>query len=164
MSANPVVVLKDLKKSCGDCTVCCSGALSGEAHGHAFFKGRPCFFVTTKGCSIYEDRPESPCKSFKCGYLSENFFPEYMRPDISGALTTMRVFKYTEKVMQDDKEVEVEKFIPYMHVIDYKHTMDAATLMWFIEKYMVNSIPNLLLDIKGGIRKVGRPDFMAKLP
>lgn len=161
MSDKPIVFLKEVNKSCGDCTVCCSGALRGEAHGHHFYKGRECFFVTKSGCGIYESRPESPCKSYKCGYLSEPFFPEWMRPDICGALATPRVHRYTEKVMQDDKEVEVEKFIPYMHVMDYNYTMDAKTLLWFIEKHIEGSIPNLLLEIKGGMHRIGRPDFMA---
>ena len=156
----PVIMIKDLKKSCGSCTACCSGALFGEAHGHAFFKGRPCFFVTEKGCGIYEDRPESPCKTYKCGYLAEPFFPEWMRPDLSGVLATQRVHTYKEKVKEGDQEVERDVHIPYMHLTEYTKPMSGKALMWFMQQYLAGLIPNLLIDIEGGHHRIGRPDFM----
>ena len=147
-----VMFVKDLKKSCGACTACCSGALRGEAHGHHFYKGRPCFFLTEKGCGIYENRPESPCVTYKCGYLAEPFFPEWMRPDLSGALATPRVHEYVE-----DNET---KHIPYMYVMEYGRPLSGKALMWFVEKYFAGDIPNLLIDIEGGVHKIGRPDFL----
>ena len=159
MSA-PVVVVGDLKKSCGDCTACCSGALSGEAHGHHFYKGRPCFFITKKGCSIYENRPENPCVSFKCGFLSEPFFPEWMRPDLCGILATMRVMKTKVTVTKDGAETEEEKFIPYMQLLEYGQPMTAKALWWFIQKHLTGKIPNLLIDIEGGQHRMGSLDFL----
>jgi hypothetical protein len=159
MSA-PVVVVGDLKKSCGDCTACCSGALSGEAHGHHFYKGRPCFFITKKGCSIYENRPENPCVSFKCGFLSEPFFPEWMRPDLCGILATMRVMKTKVTVTKDGAETEEEKFIPYMQLLEYGQPMTAKALWWFIQKHLTGEIPNLLIDIEGGQHRMGSLDFL----
>jgi len=159
MSA-PVVVVGDLKKSCGDCTACCSGALSGEAHGHHFYKGRPCFFITKKGCSIYENRPENPCVSFKCGFLSEPFFPEWMRPDLCGILATMRVMKTKITVTKDGAETEEEKFIPYMQLLEYGQPMTAKALWWFIQKHLTGEIPNLLIDIEGGQHRMGSLDFL----
>lgn len=158
----PVVMIKDLNKSCGTCTACCSGALAGEAHGHHFYRGRPCFFLTTTGCGIYESRPDTPCKSYKCGYLSEAFFPEWMRPDLSGALATGRVHSYKEKVQAEDgTESEVDRYIPYMHVMGYQQPLSGKALMWFIEQHLAGGIPNLLIDIEGGLHRVGRPDFLA---
>ena len=159
MSA-PVVVVGDLKKSCGDCTACCSGALSGEAHGHHFYKGRPCFFITKKGCSIYENRPENPCVSFKCGFLSEPFFPEWMRPDLCGILATMRVMKTKVTVTKDGAETEEEKFIPYMQLLEYGQPMTGKALWWFIQKHLTGEIPNLLIDIEGGQHRMGSLDFL----
>lgn len=163
MTDKPIVFLKEAKKECGGCTACCSGALSGDAYGHEFYRGRPCFFVTQKGCGIYESRPDTPCKSFKCAYLTEAFFPEWMRPDISGALATPRVHKYTEKVKDGDKEVEVERLIPYMLVVSHNTTapMAAKTLFWFVQKYFEGLIPNLMIDIEGRSHRIGKPDFMA---
>jgi hypothetical protein len=160
----PVTLIKDLKKSCGDCSACCSGALSGQAHGHFFFKGRPCFFLKESGCSIYEDRPENPCVSYKCGYLSEPFFPEWMRPDQCGFIATQRVHKYVEKVKDGDNERDEERVIPFMQLIEYQGPTSAKALWWFIEKHLEGSIPNMLIEIDGGYQRMGSMDFLrAKL-
>jgi len=162
--ANQIVVVSDLKKSCGECTACCSGALSGKAHGHYFFKGRPCFFLKQGGCSIYENRPESPCVSYRCGYLSEAFFPEWMRPDKCGFIATPRVHKYVEKVKDGDTERDEDRFIPYMQLVEYGGPSTAKALWWFIEKHLEGSIPNLMIEIEGGFHRMGHLDFLnAKL-
>lgn len=156
----PVVVIGDLKKSCGECTACCSGALSGEAHGHYFYKGRPCFFLTGKGCGIYENRPENPCVSFKCGYLSENFFPEWMRPDKCGILATLRIMKTKVMVEKDGAQVEEERQLPYMFLVEYQQPMSGRALWWFIQKHLEGSIPNLLIEIDGGHHRMGSREFL----
>ena len=156
----PVIVVGDLKKTCGDCTACCSGVLSGEAHGHYFYKGRPCFFLTQKGCSIYANRPENPCVSFKCGYLSEAFFPEWMRPDLCGILATTRVMRSTVMVTKDGAEVEEERHIPYMHLVEYGKAMTGKALWWFIQKHLQGEIPNLLIDIEGHHHRMGSLEFI----
>lgn len=158
--ATPVVVVKDIKKECGSCTACCSGALSGQAHGHYFFKGRPCFFLKEKGCSIYEDRPENPCVGYRCGYLAEPFFPEWMRPDKCGFIATPRVHKYVEKVKDGDVEKDEDRFIPYMQLVEYGNNSSAKHLWWFIEKQLEGSIPNLLIEIDGGFHRMGQIDFL----
>jgi hypothetical protein len=154
------MLIKDIKKECGGCTACCSGALSGQAHGHYFFKGRPCFFLKGKGCSIYQDRPENPCVSYRCGYLAEAFFPEWMRPDKCGFIATPRVHKYVDKVKDGDVEREEERLIPYMQLVEYGDKSSAAHLWWFIEKHLEGAIPNLLIEIDGGFHRMGRPDFL----
>jgi hypothetical protein len=158
--AKPVVVIKDLKKECGSCTACCSGALSGQAHGHHFFKGRPCFFLKEKGCSIYEDRPDNPCVGYRCGYLVEPFFPEWMRPDKCGFIATPRVHKYVEKVKDGDAERDEERFIPYMQLVEYGSPASAKDLWWFVEKHLEGAIPNLLIEIEGGFHRIGNADFL----
>jgi len=161
---SPVIMIKDLKKECGECTACCSGALAGQAHGHYFFKGRPCFFLKKDGCSIYEDRPENPCVGYKCGYLSEAFFPEWMRPDKCNILATPRVHKYLEKVKENDVERDEERYIPYMQLLEYGGSASAKSLWWFIEKHLEGIIPNLLIEIEGGYHRMGSLDFLkAKL-
>lgn len=161
---SPVIMIKDLKKECGECTACCSGALAGQAHGHYFFKGRPCFFLKKGGCSIYEDRPENPCVGYKCGYLSEAFFPEWMRPDKCNILATPRVHKYLEKVKENDVERDEERYIPYMQLLEYGGSASAKSLWWFIEKHLEGIIPNLLIEIEGGYHRMGSLDFLkAKL-
>jgi hypothetical protein len=40
------------------------------------------------GCSIYPDRPEEPCKRFKCVWLTEDILPAWFRPDKSNVIVT----------------------------------------------------------------------------
>jgi hypothetical protein len=68
-------------RPCGECTMCCQGHLSGTAHGYEFYKGRPCVWIRKTGCSIYDYRPENPCKTFKCEWKVNRSFPESYRPD-----------------------------------------------------------------------------------
>ena len=74
-------------RSCGTCTKCCEGWLEGDAHGHVFKPGTPCYFlIQNKGCTIYSDRPEHPCKSFKCVWLADESIPDWIKPEISGTV------------------------------------------------------------------------------
>jgi hypothetical protein len=71
-------------RSCGTCTKCCEGYISGGAHGIKFGNGVPCEFLALgHGCTIYEDRPLSPCKKFKCEWLKNNDMPEHFKPEVS---------------------------------------------------------------------------------
>lgn len=74
-------------RECNGCTACCEGWLSGEAHGHYFQPGRPCHFKCEGGCSIYEKRPENPCKTFICEWLVNPELPEWMKPSVSKVIT-----------------------------------------------------------------------------
>lgn len=162
--STPVVVIGDLKKECGECSACCSGALSGTAHGHHFFKGRPCFFLKQTGCSIYENRPENPCVNYKCSYLAEAFFPEWMRPDKCGYIATPRVHRYLERVKEGDQERDEERFIAYVQLVEYEGPTTAKVLWWFVEKHLEGAIPNLLIEIEGGYHRMGSLEFLkAKL-
>ena len=71
-------------RECGSCTKCCEGYISGGAHGIKFGNGVPCEFLAWgHGCTIYEDRPLSPCKKFKCLWLRDPEIPENLKPNIS---------------------------------------------------------------------------------
>ena len=81
------------QRACGPCTACCEGWAEGEIRGHRMSPGRPCHFLTpaprdpaqASPCTIYEERPESPCRRFVCGWLAPGSdFPEHFRPDLSG--------------------------------------------------------------------------------
>ena len=74
-------------RSCGTCTACCDGWMAGDIFGHEMKEGQPCFFRGDKCCTIYERRPESPCRTFICGWLQRGSpFPEDFRPDQLGVL------------------------------------------------------------------------------
>lgn len=75
-----------MDKTCGDCIACCDGILNATIFEHKISKGVSCPFVCKTGCTIYETRPENPCRSFKCGWLIHPNIPEYMRPDKSGVI------------------------------------------------------------------------------
>lgn len=74
------------KRECGDCTKCSDGWFSGVAYGHKFgFENGvriPCFFVQEGvGCTIYEDRPITPCQTYKCEWLINPDVPEEFKPN-----------------------------------------------------------------------------------
>jgi hypothetical protein len=75
------------KRECGNCSACCDGWLTGTVYGHEMKPGTPCHFVRQGGCSIYERRPELPCREFVCGWMKPNNpFPESFRPDRLGVI------------------------------------------------------------------------------
>ena len=74
-------------KECGTCTKCCEGWLKADIKGHKMYPGKPCFFIEIgKGCTIYKDRPEDPCKGFQCGWTEIQDMPEEFKPEVSGVI------------------------------------------------------------------------------
>lgn len=49
----------------------------------------PCSHLCDKGCSIYETRPEDPCRKFKCAWL-EGAWKDEDRPDKVGVVWTIK--------------------------------------------------------------------------
>ena len=74
-------------RECGECTACCQGWAKGEIRGHRMFPGQHCHFLTQGACTIYEERPQSPCRNFVCGWLRVGSpLPEDFRPDRIGVI------------------------------------------------------------------------------
>lgn len=74
-------------RKCGECTACCDGWVAGTIEGHEMKPGTPCFFRGEHCCSIYERRPQHPCRDFVCGWLQPGSpFPEDWRPDKVGVM------------------------------------------------------------------------------
>lgn len=131
-------------KSCDGCTACCSGVKPGEAYGKPFWKGRPCHFVTDAGCSIYEQRPDDPCKSFECGYKKFEWVPEWMRPDRSGVILS----------------IANKNGIEYLEVREVNSVMRADVLSFlFIEK-LSGRFDNFSYQINGGNNSIGTKEFV----
>ena len=81
-------------KECGTCTKCCEGWLYADIKGHEMFPGRPCFFVEVgKGCTIYKDRPEDPCKTFLCAWKQIDEMPDEFKPEISGVIMQWKILE-----------------------------------------------------------------------
>jgi hypothetical protein len=134
------------QRTCGECTMCCQGWLHGEAHGYKFYKGVPCHFVSCNGCSIYDNRPESPCKTYRCAWLSdeESFFPEWFKPDQSKIICTWREWKS-------------ESF--YLDVEECGESINSKYLNWLIINHFKFKL-NICCRILGGMTYLGEPDFL----
>ena len=76
--------MTDALKPCGDCTACCEGWLADASLG--MYPGKHCTNLENGECTIYEERPEHPCRSFNCMWRKTPFLSEEMRPDKSGAI------------------------------------------------------------------------------
>jgi hypothetical protein len=75
------------QRQCGTCTACCDGWVVGTIHGHEMKPGQPCHFRGEGCCTIYETRPQEPCRSFVCGWLAPGSpFPDSFRPDRLGVM------------------------------------------------------------------------------
>ena len=130
------------ERSCDGCAKCCEGWLHGQAYGHAFYSGRPCFFLN-KTCSIYETRPENPCRSFKCEWLAGDLFPHWMKPDLVNAIITKRQYEN----------------IIYYEIVEAGSKLDAKVLSWLVH-WSLNTNNNILYFIEGGPNKVGSQEFL----
>ncbi|SNS94519.1 SEC-C motif-containing protein [Noviherbaspirillum humi] len=87
VAAAPAMQRPRQARACGDCTACCDGWVAGTIHGHEMKPGVRCHFVTDGGCSIYDTRPESPCRNFICGWAIEGSpFPESFSPPQTGVI------------------------------------------------------------------------------
>jgi SEC-C motif len=74
-------------RRCGECTACCDGWVAGVIEGHEMKPGTPCHFRGDRCCTIYERRPQHPCRDFVCGWLQpDSPFPEGWRPDKIGVM------------------------------------------------------------------------------
>lgn len=129
-------------RSCDGCAKCCEGWLHGEAHGHAFFKGRPCFFLN-KTCAIYNERPKDPCRTFECEWLSGDIFPHWMKPDLVNVIIVKR------------KKEDIE----YFEIVEAGSTLEAKTLSWLVQ-WSLNTKKNIRYFIDGGINKIGSQEFL----
>ena len=85
-----------LGRSCEGCTKCCSGALTATINiesrsvVHELGPGNPCVFVQIgKGCGVYDERPDDPCRTFRCQYLVDESVPEEMKPSRSNVILTI---------------------------------------------------------------------------
>lgn len=85
--APAVRVMPARERQCGDCTACCDGWLHATIYGHEMKPGTPCHFVREGRCSIYDQRPVTPCRQFLCGWIRPNSpFPEIFKPTRSGVI------------------------------------------------------------------------------
>ena len=89
--------------------------------------------VGEKGCSIYADRPEKPCASFKCEWLAGDYLPMWFRPDLSKVIVTDRQY--------DDGD--------WLMVSEAGQKMDSAILSWILI-WAANNKKNVRYQVDGG--------------
>lgn len=130
------------KRSCGECTACCEGWLNGIVYGQPFYRGKPCYFLQ-KTCSIYPERPYSPCKEFNCVWLASDELPMWMRPDLSKVIVTKNEFNG----------------IQYYNVIETDTPMKSSVLNHIIQWAMKGNV-NIQYYIEGGPNRIGSQEFL----
>lgn len=114
-------------RHCGECTACCEGWLSSEVV--SMKPGFPCQHRTDAGCAIYENRPDNPCKTFRCAWLDTDDLDESMRPDKSGAIARYRVWKSwkTLSVIPTGRKISDHTL---MQLLDYANG-EGLPFVWF---------------------------------
>lgn len=88
-------------RSCGPCRKCCEGWLTAHlvvpgVVNCTMKPGTPCTQLSPQACSVYEQRPQHPCRTFVCGWLIENGpFPPEFRPDMLQVIIVPITWKET---------------------------------------------------------------------
>ena len=138
------MITPKLTRKCDECNACCQGWLTANIYGKEMYPGRPCHFASNNGCSIYKDRPENPCVTYKCAWLKDDgtIFPEWMKPDRSDVIITER-----------DWENRL-----YWSVVECGKQIDSKILNWI---YLFAQANDIYLEIQvAGIRYYrGSPEF-----
>jgi len=134
-----------IKRKCDGCTMCCEGYLSGEVRNKPFYYGRPCHFLGTTGCTMYEERPEHPCRVFTCGWLDDSeMFPEWMKPNLS------KIIAHRKKTPNG--------FL-YYKIYECGQKIDSKVLNYLI-LYSLNNSVNICVQVDGGWSNYGTQDFL----
>ena len=119
-------------RQCFPCKACCEGWLTAKIGEAEIFPGKPCINLTERGCGIYDDRPEVPCRSFKCGWLNDPvMIPEHMKPESCGAIVLLDRKWHGRNVI---RAVPTGEQIP------------AATLEWLMAFSREQSLPLLFVE------------------
>jgi hypothetical protein len=134
-------------RQCGTCTKCCEGSLSGSAYGIPFYKGKPChFLIEKKGCGIYKDRPNDPCKTYSCEWLKNKEIPEWLKPERSNVIIDVRHVGS----------------INYLNLVEAGEVLPSNVLSWAILYAMQNGL-NLRWEVNGSLNWIGSPEFLEEM-
>jgi hypothetical protein len=105
-------------RSCEGCTKCCDGWLTSSIFGEEMYPGKPCQFVESGvGCTIYETRPEDPCKVFSCMWKADDVVPEKFKPSEIGSI--IHQLRIGGKI--------------YLNITEAGKKIDPGLLEWFID-------------------------------
>lgn len=105
----------------------------------------PCIFVNIEiGCKDYYNRPEDPCKKFKCQWITNEDIPENLKPNLSMALPI--------------KGKTQNNNIDYLMLVEAGDKIDPAALSWYIGYALSNNI-NFAWKVNGFFKWMGSPEF-----
>ena len=93
---------------------------------------------------VHEDRPEQPCKNFKCVWLTDKTIPEWLKPNLSGALLA----------------TETLNGIKFITVKETGKQLNVSVLSWLIHAQQTGIITNMRYELDGGWNFIGTPEFM----
>jgi uncharacterized cysteine cluster protein YcgN (CxxCxxCC family) len=130
-------------RTCEGCTKCCEGWLYAEIDGQELTPGSPCQFVKINvGCSIYEERPQDPCRTFQCLWKTSESVPKEFSPKAHGVILSK----------QSVGDIE------YLSATYAGNHMNADMFSWFMS-YGVENQLNLQWTIEGRVHCMGSIDF-----
>jgi hypothetical protein len=101
------------------------------------------------GCSIYPDRPDEPCKRFKCVWLANDILPVWFRPDKSNVIVTWGSWG-------------PGKNLPYLKVTERGTKIDSAALN-LIYMYHVETRMPITVQIDRGWSHYGPYEFVEEM-
>lgn len=114
-----------MARECGTCTKCCDGTLTGNINGHEMGFGKPCYYLTIgKGCNIYVERPQEPCKRYECAWISDENIPDFMKPENANC-----ILDYKEK-----------NKVKYLRLMESTTPYTAEVLSWCINYAKINNL------------------------
>lgn len=136
-----------MTRQCGTCTKCCDGTLEGTINGHEMRPGKPCYYLTLgKGCNIYNERPQEPCKRYECAWIVDENIPDFMKPENANC-----ILDYREK-----------NGIKYLRLVACETPYSAEVLSWCIDYARLKNI-NLFWSINKKNYYFGSDNFIAEL-
>lgn len=132
-------------RECGDCTKCCEGWLADQVRGKAFYPGINCHYLSTcgKGCTIYEDRPKTPCRDYECQWKKDPEIPEWMKPNAINAIISPKR----------------ENGHDYLEVVEAGEKLRSEVLNWMIFNLIIKG-RNVRYQVSGGWNHLGSMEFV----
>lgn len=132
-------------RSCEGCTACCEGWLTANIHGEEMYPGKPCQFVEQGvGCTIYKNRPEDPCKSFRCMWRDTDaqIMPDEFKPSEVGSIVTRQIVDGIE----------------YLTMVECGTKPLPEVISWFVTFGVARGM-NLEWTVDGKAHWMGHPQF-----
>ena len=156
-----------ISRECGTCTACCEGWLAGTIRGHQMKRSKPCHFLGCKNtrCTIYEERPEEPCRNFNCVWLKDGDVPEWMKPELSNVI--IKEMEYEIQIRQAgfgtasyilENAANLSNVGKFWYVVEMGETISGPVLSWLVQYCLRKEMP-ILYQVNGVREAVGPPDF-----